>query len=262
MFCSGCGKEIPDAYAGVRCPSCGTSLIPGTTAPAGAGATPPSAGPEGIPWENRRTLGFFPALFENIRLCLFEPSKFFERMPRRENLGAALGYLVILAWIGMAGGFLWSLALKGPQMALMRSMGIEPSARTLSPAVEGLIYFGAILFAPLLILLAAFIWCAIVHVVLWIIGGAREGFEATLRVYSYSAGSTSLFQLVPICGGLVGTIWLLVLQITGLSRAHGISTGKAALAVLLPLALCCVVLVAFAILFAGVIFAALRGGGA
>jgi hypothetical protein len=262
MFCSGCGKEIPDAYAGVRCPSCGTSLIPGTTAPGGAGVPPPSAGTEGIPWENRRTLGFFPALFENIRLCLFESSRFFERMPKRENLGAALGYLVILAWIGAAGGVLWSQALKGPQMALMRSLGVEPPARTLTPAVEGLIYFGAVLFAPVLILLATFIWCGILHVVLWIVGGAREGFEATLRVYAYAAGSTSLFQLIPICGGLVGTIWLLVLQVIGLSRAHGISTGKAALAVLLPLALCCVLVAALAILFAGVLFAALRGGGA
>jgi len=262
MFCSGCGKEIPDAYAGVRCPSCGASLIPGVAAPGGAGAPPPSPGSEGIPWENRRTLGFFPALFENVRVCLFEAAKFFERMPKRENLGAALGYLVILGWVGGAGGFLWSLALRAPQAALLRSLGIAPHARTLAPAVEGIIYFGAILLAPVFILIAAFIWCAIVHVSLWIIGGAREGFEATLRVYSYSAGSTSLFQLVPVCGNLVGLIWSLVLQIIGLSRAHGITPGKAAVAVLLPLALCCVLVVVFAVLFAGFFMAALRGGGA
>ena len=262
MFCSGCGKEIPDAYAGIRCPSCGASLTSGAGAPGGYGAPPPPPGPEGIPWENRQTLGFFPALFQNVRLCLFEATKFFERMPKRENLGAALGYLVILGWIGAAGGFLWSLALRGPQAALLRSMGIEPPAGTLTPAMQGILYFGAILFAPVFILIAAFIWCAIVHVILWIIGGAREGFEATLRVYSYSAGSTSLFQLVPVCGSLVGLIWSLVLQVTGLSRAHGISTGKATVAVLLPLALCCVLVAALALLFAGFIVAALRGGGA
>lgn len=262
MFCSGCGKEIPDAYAGVRCPSCGASLMPGVAGPGGAGAPPPPPGSEGIPWENRRTLGFLPALLQNIRQCLFEPGKFFERMPKRENLGAALGYLTILGWIGAAGGILWSLALRAPQEAFLRSMGIEPPARTLAPAMEGIIYFAGILFAPVLILIAAFIWCAIVHVILWIVGGAREGFEATLRVYSYSAGSTSLFQLVPFCGGLVGLIWSLVLHITGLSRAHGISPGKAAVAVLLPLALCCVLVVAFAALFAGFFVAALRGGGA
>jgi len=262
MICPGCGKEIPDVYAGVRCPSCGASLVPGVAAPGGSGAPPPSSGPAGVPWENRQTLGFFPALFENVRLCLFEAAKFFEQMPKRENLGAALGYLTILGWVGAAGGFLWSLALRGPQMALLRNMGIEPPARTLAPALEGILYFGAILLAPVFILIAAFIWCAIVHVILWIIGGAREGFEATLRVYSYSAGSTSLFHLVPICGGLVGLIWSLVLQIIGLSRAHGVSPGKAAVAVLLPLALCCVLVVAFAALFAGFIVAALRSAGA
>jgi hypothetical protein len=262
MFCPGCGKEVPDAYAGVRCPSCGASLIPGVAPSGGPGAPPPPPGSEGIPWENRRTLGFFPALLENVRQCLFEAAKFFEQMPKRENLGAALGYLAILGWVGAVGGFLWSLALRAPQEAFLRSLGIQPPARTLGHSLEGIIFFLGILFAPVLILIVAFIWSAILHVILWIIGGAREGFEATLRVYSYSAGSTSLFQLIPVCGSLVGLIWSLVLQTIGLSRAHGISPGKAAVAVLLPLALCCVVVVAFAVLFAGFLTAAIRGGGA
>src|SRR5262245_61850778 len=118
MHCHACGKEIPDAYAGVRCPYCGASLIPGAAEP-GAGAPPPAGALEGIPWEERRSLGFFPALGENLRLCLFDPATFFSRMPKRENLGAAMGYLALLGWIGAAGGILWNLALQGPQAALM-----------------------------------------------------------------------------------------------------------------------------------------------
>ncbi len=262
MFCSGCGKEIPDAYAGVRCPSCGASLLPGTVPPGGPGGPPSPGTAEGTPWENRATLGFFPALLENLRRCLSDPTAFFDRMPKRANLGAALGYLVILEWIGAAAGFLWSQAIRGPQMAILRSMGIEPRGQTLAPALEMAIYVGALLFAPLFILIAAFIWSAILHVVLWILDGAKEGFEATVRVYSYAAGSTAPFQIIPICGGLVALIWSLVLQIIGLSRAHGISPGKAALAVLLPLALCCVLIAVLATLFAGVVLAALKGGGA
>ena len=116
-------------------------------------------------------------------------------------------------------------------------------------------------YLAIFILIFAFICSAILHVILWILDGAKEGFEATVRVYAYAAGSTAVFQIIPICGGLVAVIWSLVLQIIGLSRAHGISPGKAALAVLLPLALCCVLVAVLATLFASVILAALKGAG-
>ena len=151
--------------------------------------------------------------------------------------------------------------MRAPQTALLRSMGIEPRPHALSPALEGVIYGGVLLLAPLFVLIGVFIWTAILHVVLWIVGGAKEGFEATLRAVSYSAGSTYVFQLIPFCGGLVGAIWSLVLQVIGVSKLHGISPGRAALAVLLPLALCCVVSVILIATFAGVILAAMRSGG-
>jgi hypothetical protein len=232
--------------------------MPGAAPSGGAGSPPPPSGAEGIPWESRQILGFFPALLDNLRFCLFDPTAFFTRMPKRDNLGSALGYLVLLGWVGAAGGILWGLALKGPQTALLRSMGITPGSRALSPAVEGILQLGILFLAPVFILIGAFIWSAVLHLVLWILGGAKEGFEATVRVVSYSSGSTYLFELIPICGGFVGFIWSLVLQIIGISRAHGISSGKAAVAVLLPLALCCVIVVALIAAFAGILLAAFR----
>lgn len=261
MFCPLCGKEIPEAYAGTRCPSCGGSLTAGA-AGGGGPILPSPAAPSGIPWENRARLGFFPALLQNMRSCLFEPDTFFGKMPKRENLGAALGYVALLGWVGTLGGFLWSLMLRAPQMALMRSMGIEPKGQSLPPAVAAVVSVCFLLLAPLIIVIAVFIWSAILHVCLWIFGGAQEGFEATARVVSYAAGSTYPFEFIPICGGLVAGIWSLVLQIIGLSKAHGITPGRAALAVLFPLALCCVVIVIGIVLFAGALVAMLKGGGA
>jgi hypothetical protein len=261
MLCPLCGKEIPEAYAGVRCPSCGGSLT--ADAAGGGGPVPPTPPvPSGIPWENRTRLGFFPALLQNIRSCLFDPDTFFGKMPKRDNLGAALIYVALLGWFGTLGGFFWSLVLRAPQMALMRSMGIEPKSQALPPAVAAAFSVCVLLLAPLFIVIAVFIWSAILHVCLWIFGGAREGFEATTRVVSYAAGSTYPFQLIPLCGGLVGGIWSLVLQIIGLSKAHGITPGRAAVAVLFPLALCCVLMVIGIALFAGALVAALKGGGA
>jgi hypothetical protein len=66
-----------------------------------------------------------------------------------------------------------------------------------------------------------------------IVRGSRQGFEATFRAicYSYSA---ALFYIVPIIGSIVGVVYFFILLILGVREGHGISTGKSALAVLLP----------------------------
>jgi hypothetical protein len=62
-----------------------------------------------------------------------------------------------------------------------------------------------------------------------------------------------LFCLVPVCGGLVTLIYLIVLATIGLARAHQTTTGKAVMAVLAPIILCCVVAGVFGLLLGGVI---------
>jgi hypothetical protein len=67
-----------------------------------------------------------------------------------------------------------------------------------------------------------------------IVGGNQRGFEATFRAISYSH-SALLFHIVPFVGSFVGGIYLMILAILGVREGHEISTGKAVLAVLLPL---------------------------
>ena len=261
MYCPSCGQAIPDPYAGVRCPSCSAPLSAAAGAPPDAGALP-AAEPVGTPWERRRERGFFKAILETLRSSLFEPTAFYETMPKREHLGSAVGYALLLGWLGMIGGMFWSIVFSGAETTLLQSLGLERPERALSAEVQRIIQVCVALFAPALILIFLFIWSGILHLCLLIVGGAREGFEATARVYSYAMGSTSLFQWVPICGGLIGLIWSLVLQIIGLSRAHGIGGGRAAAAVLMPLALCCVLGVVVVVMFAGAIAALAGRGGA
>jgi hypothetical protein len=70
------------------------------------------------------------------------------------------------------------------------------------------------------------------------LGGAGGGFQATLRTQGYSTTS-ALAYLIPFMGGLIAVICNIFLQINGLARVHRISHGKAAVATLLPFALCC-----------------------
>jgi hypothetical protein len=54
-----------------------------------------------------------------------------------------------------------------------------------------------------------------------------------------------VFQVVPFCGGLIGMVWSIVVQIIGLKEMHETGGGTATAAVLLPMVLCCCLCVGF-----------------
>jgi hypothetical protein len=81
-----------------------------------------------------------------------------------------------------------------------------------------------------------------------LVGGANRSFETTFRVLCFSVGSANLFAMIPMCGGLIAAIYQVVLECIGLSRAHQTTTGKAAMAVFLPVILCCGVILLLAML--------------
>jgi hypothetical protein len=67
-----------------------------------------------------------------------------------------------------------------------------------------------------------------------IVGGNKKGFQTTFRAISY-AFSGNLFAVIPFIGSTIGGVYFLILTIIGLRESHAISTGKAVLAVFLPL---------------------------
>jgi hypothetical protein len=104
-----------------------------------------------------------------------------------------------------------------------------------------------IVIAPVFLVVAVFFGTALTHVCLMIVGGAKRPFEATFRVYSYVLGAVALFNLIPCCGWCVGIVWGIVAEIIGLAEVHQIGRGRAAVAVLLPILLCCGLLAAMAL---------------
>jgi hypothetical protein len=84
-----------------------------------------------------------------------------------------------------------------------------------------------------------FVVSAILHVCLVIVGGAKQSFETTFRVVCFAEGSAGPLIIIPFCGGLITGIWKLVLYCIGLAHAHETDTGRAVIAVLLPLIVCC-----------------------
>lgn len=197
-------------------------------------AVPALPAADGIPWERRAEIGFFPGLFETIRAVLLEPSKAFSAMPITGGLGAPLFFFVLVGSVGGLAGFVYQAVLNSinpsstPQdAAMMALLG--------STAVIG----GSIMVMPILLAAVAFITSAMIHLALMVVGAANRPFEATFRVVCYSGGATAVLQLLPVCGAFAATIWNFIVVVIGISAVHKIGTGRAAVAVLLPTLLCC-----------------------
>jgi hypothetical protein len=121
-----------------------------------------------------------------------------------------------------------------------QSIGLFTDKNNSLAAMTGMgIGVGAIILVPLGIVIVLFIWSAIVHLCLMIVGGANQPFETTFRVVAFTQGSIGPLQIIPLCGGLISLVWAIVCYCIGLARAHETDTGRAVLAVLLPLIVCC-----------------------
>jgi hypothetical protein len=225
------------------------------TLPPDYGTPPPAAA---LPWEHP---GYpaLEALYETAKLFFTEPAEAYQRMSLATGLSRPITYAIIFGWLGIIAQQLYSLALGGSWMRLLPNMprGEDLATPFLSIGVS----VGMMVVAPLLILVGLFVSAAIVHFFLLIVGGANSGFDATVRVMCY-ASTVQVLQVVPMCGGVAAGIWALVLEVIGLAIAHRTTQGKAVMAVLLPVVLCCVCVAVLIAAFGAAIFAAIAAAAA
>jgi hypothetical protein len=204
--------------------------------PPQTGATPisePVLQRSGLPWDHRRERGFFNAFIETLVMVLTRPSEAFTAMRREGGLGEPIIYALIGGCAGGVVSFLFSLGLK--------SVGVFADRHDTFSAMAGMGFGSAvfIILLPLFIIIGLFIGSAVIHLCLMIVGGANQSFETTFRVLAFSQGSTGPLQMIPVCGGVIAGVWALVCNCIGLARAHETDTGRAVLAVLLPVIVCC-----------------------
>lgn len=164
---------------------------------------------EGIPWEDRDRLGFIKALISTLKESIFSPSRFFRKMPMTGGLWNPIFYAIVIVLIGSIFGFIWA------SLFSMGRGGIDSIGFVVLPLIR--------IFA---IIIGLFILSGTIHLMMLFLGATKNGFEATFRVIFYSAGPQIFCLLVPLIGGLVGGIGVLVLGIIGLREAHQTTTGK------------------------------------
>lgn len=234
-------------------------------------APPPPPPPSGgttddgprLPWEERDRLGFLDALIETVKLLVTAPKDAFSRLRLDGDLIWPLVFGFILSWVGQVFGQVWSLIFGSAVQSMMGGLS----------SFEGMAAFGAgsviqviatLALWPIIFLIFIFIGTGVYHLCLMLVGGVERspmGFEGTLKVVSYTQ-VTSLLSVIPILGGLIAVIATLVLTVIGFVEVHKTTQGKAILAVVIPLILCCICAGVIAMMFGAAIAAAAAGASA
>ena len=192
----------------------------------------PAAPRSGLPWDERQTKGLLNALIETLQMVLSRPVAAFKAMKREGGLGEPLLYAVIGGTFGGVFALTYNFALRS-----FTPFGDRHNA--LAHLFGGLSWIFLLVLTPLFVVIGVFVASAILHVCLMIVGGAKQSFETTFRVVCFAEGSVSPLLVIPFCGGLIVGIWKVILYCIGLARAHETDTGRAVIAVLLPLVVCC-----------------------
>ena len=201
------------------------------SAPAATGIAPT--------WERRPEVKFFPAFFATLREVLFEPGPTFERLPRNGRLMPATVFYATVSGFYLFLNLIFEAAIL--PITLSSSKELQQNEIPVWVWFVGLPIVFALAWA--LTVGVNFVAAGIYHLCLMMVGGARNGYETTYKVVSY-CNCAALFSLVPCIGWLATLGFFFTCSIIGLTRAHRTEGWKAAVGMLLPAAVCCVLLVA------------------
>ena len=241
MTCPQCGFEQPETD---ECVKCGIIISKHVQfqemARSYEGQVREISAEEYTPWESGE--GFIKAFYRTTLDSLFSPSRFFKKISFGEGYWSPLIYGLITGIIGNGCAIFW-IWLFMAQMIPMDRIPFQYSLSILQTIVP-LPFYQAV---------AIFIGSAIIHLCLMIVKGNNNGYKTTFRAISYSY-SGYLFGIIPFIGLIIGGIYTSILTIIGVKEGHGISTGKAVLAVLLP------AIVIFGLIFIAILVAVMFVG--
>ena len=195
--------------------------------------TPTITPRSGLPWDDRQQRGILRAFFDTLVMVLTKPAEAFTAMRREGGFGEPLIYAIIGGSVGGVIYFLYNILLSSAHMLGSHE---NPMIQMMGGGIRPLFF---IILVPLFVIITTFISSGIFHLCLMIVGGAKQPFETTFRVVCFAGGSANPLLVIPFCGGLIGGIWKIVLYCIGFARAHETDTGRAVLAVILPLVVCC-----------------------
>jgi hypothetical protein len=208
----------------------------GGGSPPGTSGPPPRASGSAAAVEFRYT-DPVQTFIATVQAVVLRPVDFFRGILRQGDLINPLLFAIICYEISaILGGLLSLIGISGS-----RGFGA---------------FIVSIIVAPIGAAIGLFIGAGILHLLVMLIVGSRNsGFEATFRVVTYSA-VTSLVSWIPFIGWLL-SLYGIYLGIVGIREMHNTTTGKAALVVLIPVAVLVLIGLVLAVVIGAVLFSVL-----
>lgn len=190
---------------------------------------------------------------QTIRLLVTSPADAFSRLRSDGDLTSPMFFGIIVSWICMLLTQLWNFLLSS---SLGGMEGLEELFRAAS--MFELVVLTVLW--PVFFVVIAFIGAGTLHLCLMMVGAMEKtelGFEGTLKVYIYA--TVSWFAvIIPFAGGVVGSLWHMVLLVVGFAKVHRTSQGRSLTAVLIPTIVCCLCVIGAGVLFGTVLYKVLE----
>ncbi len=170
------------------------------------------------------------SIVERIKGFLFSPSETFDYSKEDTLCDAFKYFAVILAIYAVISAIIAAVVLSliatlmGPFGAAMMPFGAGAGALAAIGAFVGAIVGGII---------GIFIGGLWLHLWVYVVGG-RNGVTQTIKALTYGMTPSLLLGWIPVVG-IIAMIWALIVAIIGIRQLHELSTGKAALAVIIAI---------------------------
>jgi len=247
--CPLCRSKFEARAGGLyRCPTCDGEVRVG-----------PVASP-GTAWDLESRGRWFEAFFDVVKAAATDPIRFFERVAagrgwlRPWALALIISALVFMVSAAYQMGF--QALAAGSELGGIADPVESLAFLTVFPISAGVLAALGVIGVPIGTTVALIVQAGIFHLCLMLLGAAKREFVATFRVSCYCM-IPQLAQFVPIMGGPIAWMWQTALAIIGLKVVHRTSYGRSAVAVFLPMLLCCGGIMLIGIAAAGWIFAAM-----
>jgi len=236
MKCPRCGLDVTEAglthIQPVECPSCGKRL------------TRPRP-----KWDTG--LSVIRNYFSDVWQILTHPTLFFRHMPLTGGIAQPLAFALVTHWLGSALSFLWHLIIGGTlaksvQSWMQMSEDIDHIGRNaqMIQARDRIIewFFGAgpVILDPFLTLFSILATSFLVFLGARIlVAPGKKGhpteitFESAVRIVAFGL-TPSILAAVPILGGFLSSLGVMIVTIIGAKEVYKIGTGRAIAVALFP----------------------------
>lgn len=232
LECPRCGVKIPEegitSIEPIICTTCGYTL-------------PPTM--------KERGKGLIRNYFKDLWQILANPQSFFRHLPHQGGMSKPLGFALVTHWIGSAMSFLWQLLFGGSFLAIVQSwFGADLSqidypghivelSQMKHRFFEWFTGVGPVIADPFFTLASILLSSFLIFIAARIFVPAHSRisvtYETAVRISCYGL-TPAILSALPILGGIVSSVYILVVTVIGTKEVYKISTGRALVIALFP----------------------------